>query len=92
MKKFIRIGIMVVIALLFLGTFVFLYQKSQPKDVEYNLSKVVKSDIVQTTVATGKIDLEMKYKSSHRFRVSYQKSTRRPARTWRSNSQSQGYP
>ena len=56
MKKFIRIGIMVVIALLFLGTFVFLYQKSQPKDVEYNLSKVVKSDIVQATVATGKIE------------------------------------
>lgn len=56
MKKFIRIGIMVVIALLFLGTFVYLYQKSQPKDVEYNLSKVVKSDIVQTTVATGKIE------------------------------------
>ena len=56
MKKFIRIGIMVVIALLFLGTFVFLYQKSQPKKVEYNVLKVVKSDIVQTTVATGKIE------------------------------------
>lgn len=47
---------MVVIALLFLGTFVFLYQKSQPKKVEYNVLKVVKSDIVQTTVATGKIE------------------------------------
>ena len=56
MKKFIRIGIIVVIALLFLGTFVFLYQKSQPKKVEYNVLKVVKSDIVQTTVATGKIE------------------------------------
>ena len=56
LKKFIRIGIMVVIALLFLGTFVFLYQKSQPKKVEYNVLKVVKSDIVQTTVATGKIE------------------------------------
>ena len=56
MKKFIRIGIMVVIALLFIGTFVFLYQKSQPKDVEYIVSKVVKSNIVQTTVATGKIE------------------------------------
>ncbi len=56
MKKFIRIGIMVVIALLFIGTFVFLYQKSQPKDVEYNVLKVVKSNIVQTTVATGKIE------------------------------------
>ena len=47
---------MVVIALLFIGTFVFLYQKSQPKDVEYNVLKVVKSNIVQTTVATGKIE------------------------------------
>lgn len=56
MKKFIRIGIMVVIGLLFIGTFVFLYQKSQPKEVEYNVLKVVKSDIVQTTVATGKIE------------------------------------
>lgn len=56
MKKFIRIGIMVVIALLFIGTFVFLYQKSQPKDVEYNVLKVVKSNIIQTTVATGKIE------------------------------------
>ena len=56
MKKFIRIGIMVIIGLLFVGTFVFLYQKSQPKDVEYNVLKVVKSNIVQTTVATGKIE------------------------------------
>lgn len=56
MKKFIRIGIMVVVGLLFIGTFVFLYQKSQPKEVEYNVLKVVKSDIVQTTVATGKIE------------------------------------
>ncbi len=56
MKKFIRIGIMVVIGLLFIGTFVFLYQKSLPKEVEYNVLKVVKSDIVQTTVATGKIE------------------------------------
>lgn len=56
MKKFIRIGIMVIIGLLFVGTFVFLYQKSQPKEVEYNVLKVVKSDIVQTTVATGKIE------------------------------------
>ena len=56
MKKFIRIGIMVIIGLLFVGTFVFLYQKSQPKEVEYNVLKVVKSNIVQTTVATGKIE------------------------------------
>ena len=56
MKKFIRISVLIIIALLFVGTFVFLYSKSQPKEVAYNVTKVVKSDIIQTTVATGKIE------------------------------------
>ena len=56
MKKFIRISVLIVIALLFIGTFVFLYQKSQPKETAYNLTKVIESDIIQTTVATGKIE------------------------------------
>lgn len=56
MKKFIRISVLIVIALLFVGTFIFLYQKSQPKETAYNLTKVVESDIIQTTVATGKIE------------------------------------
>lgn len=56
MKKFVRIAVLVLIGLLFIGTFVFLFQKSQPKETEYELLKVVKSDIVQTTVATGKIE------------------------------------
>lgn len=56
MKKYIRIAVFIVIALLFVGTFVFLYQKSQPKEDSYNVTKVVKSDIIQTTVATGKIE------------------------------------
>lgn len=56
MKKYVRIAVFIVIALLFVGTFVFLYRKSQPKDVIYNVTKVVKADIIQTTVATGKIE------------------------------------
>ena len=31
-KKFLKIALLVVIAALFIWTFVFLYQKSQPKD------------------------------------------------------------
>lgn len=56
MKKYIRIAVFIVMALLFVGTFVFLYRKSQPKEVSYNVIKVMKTDIVQNTVATGKIE------------------------------------
>ena len=56
MKKVIRIAAVVLITLLFLGTFVFLYQKSQPKETVYQLLKAEKADIVQTTIATGKIE------------------------------------
>ena len=56
MKKYIKIGILVLIALIFIGTFVFLYQKSQPKDTKYDIQKVETTNLVQTTVATGKIE------------------------------------
>ena len=56
MKKFIKVGILVLIALIFIGTFVFLYRKSQPKEAQYNIQKVETTDLVQTTVATGKIE------------------------------------
>ena len=56
MKKVIRILALVLLALLFLGTFVFLYQKSQPKDTVYEILKAETADLVQTTIATGKIE------------------------------------
>ena len=31
MKKYVKIALLVIVALIFIGTFVFLYQKSQPK-------------------------------------------------------------
>ena len=37
MKKYIKIISLVLIALIFIGTFVFLYQKSQPKDTVYDI-------------------------------------------------------
>ena len=56
MKKVIRIVALLLLALLFLGTFIFLYQKSQPKEVVYEILPTTTDDIVQTTVATGKIE------------------------------------
>ena len=56
MKKYIKIISLVLIALIFIGTFVFLYQKSQPKDTAYEILHSQTMDLVQTTVATGKIE------------------------------------
>ena len=39
MKKYVKIALLVIVALIFLGTFVFLYQKSQPKETVYNTEK-----------------------------------------------------
>ncbi len=43
------------VALLFIGTFVFLYKKSRPKEVKYQEMEVTLADIRRTTVVTGKI-------------------------------------
>lgn len=56
MKKYIKIALLVVLALIFIGTFVFLYQKSQSKETIYDVLTAEKDTLVQTTVATGKIE------------------------------------
>lgn len=56
MKKYVKIALLVIVALIFLGTFVFLYQKSQPKETVYNTEKAEIVDLKRTTVATGKIE------------------------------------
>ena len=56
MKKYIKIISLVLIALIFIGTFVFLYQKSQPKDTVYDILHPQTTDLAQITVATGKIE------------------------------------
>ena len=43
-------------SVVFIGTFVFLYIKSQPKPVEYNEFEPKQMDIRKTTVVTGKIE------------------------------------
>ena len=55
MKKIIRYFLLALAALLFIGTFVFLYKKSRPKEIKYQELEVALADIRRTTVVTGKI-------------------------------------
>jgi HlyD family secretion protein len=55
MKSIIKYVVLGVIALVFVGTLVFLYQKSQQPPVVYQLDKPVKMTIIKKTVATGKV-------------------------------------
>ncbi|SMF24911.1 HlyD family secretion protein [Alteromonadaceae bacterium Bs31] len=55
MKKFFGIFTAIVIAVVFVGTAVFLYNKSQQKPVIFETEKPLVTNIIQKTVATGKI-------------------------------------
>ena len=56
MKKYRKLIIAIIIALIFIGTFVFLWQKSQPKEVVYNEFTPAVNDLRKTTIITGKIE------------------------------------
>lgn len=55
MKKVIKYGIFALLAVVFIGTFVFLYKNSKPEAVIYNEHTATMTDINKTTVITGKI-------------------------------------
>ena len=50
MKKYRKLIAASFVAIVFLGTFVFLYQKSQPKPVEYSEFTPVVADIMKTEI------------------------------------------
>ena len=56
MKKYLKIVLLVIVAIILVGTFVFLYQKSRPKVVVYETLKPEVTDLQNTTVATGKVE------------------------------------
>jgi len=56
MKKYFKFFLAGVIALVFIGTFVFLYVKSRPQPVVYDEFTPKVMDIKKTTVVTGKIE------------------------------------
>ncbi|MCL2512084.1 MAG: efflux RND transporter periplasmic adaptor subunit, partial [Bacteroidales bacterium] len=56
MKKFFRGFLIAVIGIIFLGTLVFLWQKSRPKVTIYDIVEVKTGTIEKKTVATGKVE------------------------------------
>jgi len=55
MKSILKFAILGVIALVFVGTLVFLYRKSQQQPVVFQVDAPAKTSIVKKTVATGKV-------------------------------------
>ena len=51
-----KLIIAIIIAFIFIGTFVFLYQKSQPEPIVYNEFTTKMGDVSKTTLITGKIE------------------------------------
>lgn len=56
MKKYFKYILMTLVAVIFIGTFVFLYIKSQPQPEVYDEFTLQRMDIRKTTVVTGKIE------------------------------------
>ena len=56
MKKYSKLIVAIIVALIFIGTFVFLYQKSLPQPVAYHEFTPAVADISKQTVVTGKIE------------------------------------
>ena len=55
MKHLGKYLIITLVVLLFAGTFIYLFKRSQPKEEKYTTLEVTRMDIVKTTVVTGKI-------------------------------------
>src|SRR6187397_1136507 len=55
MKRVIKFIVLGVIGLVFIGTFVFLYRKSQQAPIVYQLDSPARMTIIKKTVATGKV-------------------------------------
>lgn len=56
MKKIFKWVGIILIAAIFIGTFMFLYQKSQPEVTEYEINEVMLKDLEKLTIVTGKIE------------------------------------
>ena len=56
MKKYSKLIVAALIALLFIGTFLFLWQKSRPQEVQYNEFVPTLNEVKKTTIITGKIE------------------------------------
>ena len=55
MNKIGKILLIVLVAVLFIGTFVYLFQRSRPKEIQYDNYEAVSGTVVRSTIVTGKI-------------------------------------
>lgn len=55
MKKFGKYFMIFLVAAVFVGTFVYLFQRSRPKETQYETLEATVKDITHSTVVTGKI-------------------------------------
>jgi len=55
MKKFLMFGLLGLVVVIFLGTIVFLYKKSQQQPVVYQIDSPATTTIIKKTVAIGKV-------------------------------------
>lgn len=78
MKKFFRIFFLVLLAIVVLGTFYYLWKKSQPKVVKYEVVKPTIETISNKAVATGEINprnkVEVKPQISGIIKTLYKKT------------------
>lgn len=79
MKKYSKLIVAAIVALIFVGTFVFLYQKSQPKATEYSEFVPKMGDVLKTTVITGKIEPRNEVSVKPQISVSLPRFARRLA-------------
>lgn len=56
MKKFFKIAAIVLVAIIFIGTFVFLFQKSRPEETRYEILTAEQRNVERTTIVTGTIE------------------------------------
>lgn len=56
MKKVLKYIMIAILVVAVLGTFVFLYKKSQPVVKKYEVAEVTMSEIAKKTIATGKVE------------------------------------
>ena len=56
MKKMLKWAAIMAVVALVVGTFVYLYIKSRPQEVVYELNEVQIKDLEKTTIVTGKIE------------------------------------
>ena len=54
MKKMLKWAAIMAVVALVVGTFVYLYIKSRPQEVVYELNEVQIKDLEKTTIVTGK--------------------------------------